>query len=1012
MKNKFIVWTALAAFSWLGVDAQSDDSGVLKRLERGMKAYEQERYAAAYQDFAAVQGRRAELNDVNREMLDYYHCLTSFELGKGDAIDRVESFRRNYPQSIFATSLDWIYANVKFDQKDYQKALELFRNIEPNVNKLTIDEQQEFHFKKGYSLINLDGLVDADFRSGKISDAANMLEAQGDFQAILSTSRFYPSAQYYLAYIEYFKGDLDRAQSRFESLIGNSAYGNIVPFYLLQIKFLKGEYQTVIADGVKLRAIANKKWKTEIAHILAESYFNTGNYHSALTEIVNYKSEGGMMTSTEVYMKGYCHFVCSEYSDAEKELRKIANIANEMGQNAAFLLGRTYLKLGNKNKALMAFSLATAANYDKEIKEEAMFNRAKLQCDLVGNSFNRAIGSLKQFIELYPNSKHIGEARELLLSAYFNSRDYQAALDAIQYIKNPDNNEKSALQKIAYFRALEHYENGDYQSALKTLNTSLEYRYNAKYTALGKFWKAETLVKLGKQSDAATLYKEYIALASKSEPEFAYAYYGLGYCRFNQQKWDDAQIDFEKLTTLNTSSVLKADAYNRLGDIEFARRSYWKAIEQYNKVTPFGGAAANYSAYRRAIMYGLVDRPQKKENELKNIISKGNSEYVDDAIYQLGALYVKQEQFAKGADQFKLLVEKYPNSPYIVQALSDLGLVYQNMGNDNEALKYYKMVTQRFPTSTQARDALLGIRNIYVDRNDIDSYVDFAAQSGIEVKVSISEKDSLSYTAAEKSYLSGNMEKAVEHLQKYVDNYPQGGFLSSARYFLADAHLRLNNQQAAIDEYERLYQMPINEFTERALQQAGDLNMKAEKWQQALVAYERLFNMSTNAKTVDNALEQALKCVSKIADNQRTIELTDKALASGFASKDTRQRAEFLKARALDELGNVDEALVYYKKVAENLKRRDGAESKFRIIRILYNKDLLKEAEAEVFDFSDKGSPYQYWTAKAFLILGDIYVKQGDLFQAKATLQSIVDGYLDKNDGVVDEARKKIEELN
>ncbi|MBO5710595.1 MAG: hypothetical protein J6R62_03640, partial [Rikenellaceae bacterium] len=305
MKNKFIVWTALAAFSWLGVDAQSDDSGVLKRLERGMKAYEQERYAAAYQDFAAVQGRRAELNDVNREMLDYYHCLTSFELGKGDAIDRVESFRRNYPQSIFATSLDWIYANVKFDQKDYQKALELFRNIEPNVNKLTIDEQQEFHFKKGYSLINLDGLVDADFRSGKISDAANMLEAQGDFQAILSTSRFYPSAQYYLAYIEYFKGDLDRAQSRFESLIGNSAYGNIVPFYLLQIKFLKGEYQTVIVDGVKLRAIANKKWKTEIAHILAESYFNTGNYHSALTDIVNYKSEGGMMTSTEVYMKGY-----------------------------------------------------------------------------------------------------------------------------------------------------------------------------------------------------------------------------------------------------------------------------------------------------------------------------------------------------------------------------------------------------------------------------------------------------------------------------------------------------------------------------------------------------------------------------------------------------------------------------------------------------------------------------------------------------------------------------------
>ncbi len=48
---------------------------------------------------------------------------------------------------------------------------------------------------------------------------------------------------------------------------------------------------------------------------------------------------------------------------------------------------------------------------------------------------------------------------------------------------------------------------------------------------------------------------------------------------------------------------------------------------------------------------------------------------------------------------------------------------------------------------------------------------------------------------------------------------------------------------------------------------------------------------------------------------------------------------------------------------------------------------------------------------KAFLILGDIYVAKNDAFQAKATYQSIVDGYSDKTDGVVDEARQKIEAL-
>ena len=60
---------------------------------------------------------------------------------------------------------------------------------------------------------------------------------------------------------------------------------------------------------------------------------------------------------------------------------------------------------------------------------------------------------------------------------------------------------------------------------------------------------------------------------------------------------------------------------------------------------------------------------------------------------------------------------------------------------------------------------------------------------------------------------------------------------------------------------------------------------------------------------------------------------------------------------------------------------------------------------------AEQNLPYQYWTGKAFLILGDIYVQQNDTFQAKATYQSIVDGYADKNDGVVEEALRKINEL-
>ena len=45
------------------------------------------------------------------------------------------------------------------------------------------------------------------------------------------------------------------------------------------------------------------------------------------------------------------------------------------------------------------------------------------------------------------------------------------------------------------------------------------------------------------------------------------------------------------------------------------------------------------------------------------------------------------------------------------------------------------------------------------------------------------------------------------------------------------------------------------------------------------------------------------------------------------------------------------------------------------------------------------------------MTLGDIYRDTGDDFQARATYQSVVDGYTPANDGIVDEARERIANL-
>ena len=60
-----------------------------------------------------------------------------------------------------------------------------------------------------------------------------------------------------------------------------------------------------------------------------------------------------------------------------------------------------------------------------------------------------------------------------------------------------------------------------------------------------------------------------------------------------------------------------------------------------------------------------------------------------------------------------------------------------------------------------------------------------------------------------------------------------------------------------------------------------------------------------------------------------------------------------------------------------------------------------------VDEFIGMGTPHQYWLAKAFMLLSDIYVAKDDLFQAKANLQSVIDNYGIYDDGIIDEASKK-----
>ena len=62
-----------------------------------------------------------------------------------------------------------------------------------------------------------------------------------------------------------------------------------------------------------------------------------------------------------------------------------------------------------------------------------------------------------------------------------------------------------------------------------------------------------------------------------------------------------------------------------------------------------------------------------------------------------------------------------------------------------------------------------------------------------------------------------------------------------------------------------------------------------------------------------------------------------------------------------------------------------------------------------MFAISEDFSAYNYWVARSFIALADVYVAKENYFQAKETLRSVIDNY--KGDDLKTEARRKLAEV-
>ena len=528
--------------------------------------------------------------------------------------------------------------------------------------------------------------------------------------------------------------------------------------------------------------------------------------------------------------------------------------------------------------------------------------------------------------------------------------------------------------------------------------------YDAEARSNSYFWRGESYYRQGDYSQAISDYQTYLNNTRQRNTDmYALAFYNLGYSYFKQKNYDEALTRFRRYVNLESDQQTPsyADAYNRIGDCLYHNRQFAAAEENYTRAAQALPAAGDYAVYQKGFLLGLQKDYQGKIEVMDRLIQEyPESRYVDDALFEKGRSYVLLENNQAAATTFERLIREYPQSSLARKAGVQLGLIYFNENQLEKAAEAYKAVIADYPGSEEAKVALQDLKTVYIELNDINAFAAYANSLGGNVRLEVSEQDSLTYLAAEKLYMRGDNAGARESLTNYLRAYPQGAFSSNANFYLASIAFAEKKH----DEAKRLYTLVLEsgdtKYREESWARKAEIEYLTKDYAGALESFKQLRSVAEDPSNKEAASLGIMRCATFTQQPREASQAADDLLKEPKLSPEIQTEARYTRAKAYIELGEEEKALADLKDISKDTRTEQGAEAKYLLAQLYYDKQEDKNAEEVLMKFIEDGTPHQYWLARGFILLADIYIRQGDDFQARQYLTSLRNNY--KGDAEID----------
>jgi tetratricopeptide (TPR) repeat protein len=979
--NKRILFSLVATM--LCCIAFAQPTHVFTDEERDYKTVKEfiakEQYAFAYPLIKELklkyrEDRRSDHGYINDD-INYYNALCELkflqDIGREDAQEYINSVTNEPRKQIMSFHL----AHYYFLKNDYSNAISYFE--EAGYENLSNEQIADAKFEKAYAHFNLKQFADAKPLFNEIHQ--------------LPKNKYYIPANYYYGFIAYYDKQYSEALKSFKLVENYDEYKTVVPYYIAEIYYFQGKKDEALRYGEELLASGKNDlfYDKEMRLLIGQIYFEKKEYGKALPLLESYVNASGKVSKEILYELSFCYYTAGNNAKAIEGFKQLSSQRDSMGQNSMYLLGDLYLKTGDKANARTAFQYSAYNSSNALQQKVSRFNYAKLSYELGYQDI--ALIEMKNYINEYPNSEYDTEAKEILVSLLARTSNFTDALAIYEKFDRPTPAMQKLFPTILYGKAIEYVNDQRLTNADELFARIITDPNAGSKAAYANFWRGEIAYRQQRYDNAIGYLSAFLqaGVPSQGEANAQTAKYNVAYSWFQKENYKQAAPFFEQVASSvkATSTPLEHDAYLRSADAYYMQRDYAKANAMYDAAIAAPSPQSDYAMYQKSMIAGIKNGTEKIK--ILNALNKQytNSSLKQDVNMEIALTYIADGKFAEAVPYLNTIITS-SDGGLKPRAYLKLGLAHYNNKNNAEALKAYTTLIKSYPQSEESDEAIDIVKSIYVEEGRPDDYVVLMNQVG--KNVSMSEADSLSYTAALNKYSANDCAGAIGSFGSYLSKYPNGAFALEANYMRGDCYQKSKDYTNALTSYAYVNEKGNSKYFERATLEAARINyFELKNYAEARRYFESLKANAVNQDNLLEALRGLVRCYYQTKDYAQANTASKELLTRKGISTDDKSIGFLVLGKSAQTAGDCVEAIKSFKSVAAINKSAWGAEARYEIAKCQFTQNNLAAAEKAALATIKETGSYDEWVTKSYILLGDIFMQQKDYFNAKATFESV-----------------------